>query len=141
MTHKHCNRHIEISRIFVYVQFKNIFFKLSLLKLCFEVSLFKMRFVSLSQLNKVFLFWISVVPLESTGCEGDTFTCLGDNVVCSTNTCECAEGYRVLSGECVPSKSLFLKFILLYKRVFAFNIYIYSVSVASLINQPHIFTI
>lgn len=106
MTHKHCNRQIEISRIFVYIQFKNIFFKLSLLKLCFEVSLFKMRFVSISQLNKVVLFWISVVPLESTGCNGDTFTCLGDNVVCSTNTCECAEGYRVLSGECVPSKTL-----------------------------------
>ena len=96
----------SVLHIFVYVQFKNIFFKHSWLIYTLRCRCLKCVLFQLVNWIKFYLFWISVVPLDGTGCNGDTFTCLGDNVVCLTNTCVCGEGYRASLGECVPRKKM-----------------------------------
>ena len=55
-------------------------------------------------MNQFFTF--ADLNLGETGCDNNENNCIGDNVVCSSNTCVCMTGYYPLYGICVPSKYL-----------------------------------
>lgn len=69
------------------------------------------------------MFCVPVLTLGNPGCVDDSYICVGDNVFCPTNTCMCEEGYRELSGECVPCKSLRSEFYLTLQKCVCFSIY------------------
>jgi len=49
-------------------------------------------------------FTYADLNLGETVCDNNETKCIGDNVVCFSNTCDCMTGYYPLSGLCVPSE-------------------------------------